>query len=68
MLKLGARIDQIIRRERAKLSPDRAAYFSHRDWAVDPSKYPPERLWQPEIDSESGLAETATWYEREGWL
>lgn len=68
MLKLGAVVDQVVRRERAKLSPDRAAYFSHRDWAVDPSKRPPDELWRPEEETEQGLKETADWYRREGWL
>ena len=68
MLKLGAMIDQLVRRERAKLSPDRAAYFSHRDWAVDPAKRPPETLWQPQIETEAGLAETSRWYRAQEWL
>jgi len=68
MLKLSAAIDQLVRRERAKLSPDRAAYFSHRDWAVDPAKRPPEEFWQPEIETEFGLRTTAAWYRRKGWL
>jgi len=68
MLKLGAAIDQLVRRGRAKLSPDRAAYFSHRDWAVDPAKRPPETLWRPEIDTDEGLKSTAEWYRQAGWL
>jgi len=59
MLRLGAAIDQLVRRQRAKLSTDRAAYFSHRDWTVDPDRRPPTDLWLPEIDTEEGLAETA---------
>lgn len=68
MLKLGAVIDQIVRREKAKLSSDRAAYFSHRDWAVDPAKRPPNALWQPEIESQAGLVQTARWYRAQEWL
>lgn len=68
MLKLGAALDQIIRRERAKLSTDRAAYFSHRDWVVSPEKRPPANLWQPEIGTPEGLRSTAAWYRAEGWL
>jgi nucleoside-diphosphate-sugar epimerase len=68
MLRLGAVVDQLVRRERAKLSADRAAYFSHRDWAVNPKKRPPAKLWQPEIDTREGLAETAAWYRSQGWL
>jgi len=68
MLKLGAVIDQLVRREKAKLSSDRAAYFSHRDWVVDPAKGPPETLWRPKIETEVGLVETARWYRAQEWL
>jgi nucleoside-diphosphate-sugar epimerase len=68
MLRLGAVVDQLVRRERAKLSPDRAAYFSHRDWVVSPARFPPPDLWQPLIESRSGLAGTAAWYRERGWL
>jgi nucleoside-diphosphate-sugar epimerase len=68
MLKLGAVVDQVVRRERAKLSPDRAAYFSHRDWVVDADRRPQEGLWRPQVPTEQGLAETAAWYRSEGWL
>lgn len=68
MLRLGAAIDELVRRERAKLSADRAAYFSHRDWAVSDDRRPPEALWKPRIDTEEGLAQTARWYEANGWL
>jgi len=68
MLQLGAVVDQIVRRERAKLSADRAAYFSHRDWVVRPELRPPEHLWAPEIETKQGLAETADWYRAQGWL
>lgn len=68
MLKLGAALDQLIRRERAKLSADRAAYFSHRDWVVSADKRPPRELWHPQVPTETGLSETAAWYARENWL
>lgn len=68
MLKVGAVIDQLVRREKAKLSADRAAYFSRRDWAVDPAKRPPENLWKPRVDTEFGLRTTAEWYRQKGWL
>ena len=67
-LKLGAAADQLLRRERAKLSADRAAYFSHRDWAVQPERRPPEDLWSPNVETRRGLAETAAWYRAQGWL
>lgn len=68
MLRLGAALDRLVRRERAKLSSDRAAYFSHRDWVVKPDRRPPAGLWMPQVDTVEGLAETAAWYRDQGWL
>ena len=68
MLKFGAVVDQLVRREKAKLSPDRAAYFSHDDWVVRSHRRPTPELWRPRIDTERGLAETAAWYRSEDWL
>ncbi len=33
LVKLGAGIDRMIRREKARLTPDRASYFCHPDWS-----------------------------------
>jgi uncharacterized protein YbjT (DUF2867 family) len=68
ILNLGAGIDRLIRRGRAKLTADRVAYFCHPDWMVDPGLGAPEELWRPEIDTERGLADTARWYRHQGWL
>jgi len=68
MLRFGAAIDQVVRRERAKLSADRAAYFSHADWVVDAARRPLPALWRPQVDTEEGLARTALWYRDQGWL
>jgi nucleoside-diphosphate-sugar epimerase len=68
VMRLGAVVDQLVRRERAKLSVDRAAYFSHRDWVVKAERRPEERLWRPGIDTARGLGETAEWYRSQGWL
>ena len=54
--------------EKAKLTPDRAAYFSHPDWVADPSRSPPARLWRPTIETNPGLSSTAAWYRAQGWL
>lgn len=67
-LRLGARIDGVLRGSKAKLTPDRAAYFSHPDWAVDPARRPLPSLWQPQVPTPEGLADTARWYARQGWL
>ena len=37
LLALAARIDRLMRGDKAKLTPDRAAYFCHPDWVVDPA-------------------------------
>jgi nucleoside-diphosphate-sugar epimerase len=65
---LAARADRLVRRGAAKLTPDRAAYFCHPDWVVDPDRAPPAGLWQPKIATEAGLAATAHWYRAAGWL
>ena len=63
-----ARIDRWVRRDKAKLTADRVAYFCHPDWMVDPGKGAPESLWRPQIGTEEGLADTAKWYRENGWL
>ena len=68
LLRLAAQLDTRIRGERAKLTPDRAAYFSHDDWAIDPTRGVPPELWRPRIATEQGLGETARWYREQGWL
>jgi len=68
LLRAAARVDMLVRRDRAKLTPDRVAYFLHRDWVVDPSRRPPASLWQPAISADRGLAETADWYRDQNWL
>jgi nucleoside-diphosphate-sugar epimerase len=68
LVRAGASLDGLLRGPKAKLTPDRAAYFCHPDWTIDPARRPPEALWSPRIDTETGLAETATWYRAQGWL
>ena len=68
LLRLGAALDRLVRRDRARLTPDRAAYFCHPDWVVSSSSAPAKDLWRPEIATEHGLARTAEWYRTEGWL
>jgi nucleoside-diphosphate-sugar epimerase len=67
-LRLAARADQLVRRSNAKLTVDRAAYFSHRDWVVDTKLLPPPDLWRAHIPTDEGLRETADWYRQKGWL
>ena len=68
LVRLGAALDRLVRRDRARLTPDRAAYFCHPDWVVSRGKAPPPDLWRPEVDTERGLADTARWYREQGWL
>jgi len=68
LLRLAARADQLLRGPRAKLTVDRAAYFSHRNWVIEPKRGCPPGLWQPRIATERGLKETADWYRAQGWL
>jgi nucleoside-diphosphate-sugar epimerase len=68
LMRLAARADQLFRGPKAKLTVDRAAYFSHRNWVVEPKRACPPGLWQPEIPTEQGLKDTADWYRAEGWL
>src|SRR4051794_14441885 len=67
-LRLAARADQLLRGPKAKLTVDRAAYFSHRNWVIEPKRAPPADLWQAQIPTEEGLRETAGWYRAQGWL
>lgn len=68
LVTLAARADRMVRGARAKLTPDRAAYFCHSDWSVSPEREPPEALWKPRIKTEEGLAATARWYRDATWL
>ena len=68
VLSLVSKVDRLVRRDKAKLTADRVAYFCHPDWMVDPGRGAPEKLWRPRIETEKGLAETARWYRAAGWL
>ncbi|MFN3820596.1 NAD-dependent epimerase/dehydratase family protein [Blastomonas sp.] len=67
-LHLAAQGDRLLRGKAAKLTPDRARYIAHSDWTSDPEKRPPSQLWQPDIATRQGLADTARWYRAKGWL
>jgi len=68
LLRLAAKADKLLRGDKAKLTTDRAAYFSHRNWVVEPKRAAPPELWRPEIPTEQGLKDTADWYRDKGWL
>ena len=68
LLRAAAHLDQWWRGEKAKLTTDRAAYFSHRNWVVEPKRACPPQIWQPQVETIEGLADTAAWYREQGWL
>ena len=63
-----SRAERLLRRGKAKLTADRISYLTHPDWTCDPEQAPPFSLWMPQIETRQGLADTAEWYRREGWL
>jgi nucleoside-diphosphate-sugar epimerase len=68
LLRLAARADQFFRGPQAKLTVDRAAYFSHKNWVVDPKLGIPADVWRSQIPTQGGLTQTAEWYRKKGWL
>jgi nucleoside-diphosphate-sugar epimerase len=63
-----ARLDRLLRGQKAKLTPDRIGYMVHPDWVCSPGSKPPSALWSPQVPTSDGLAATADWYRRQGWL
>jgi len=68
LLMAGVHIDRLVRGDKAKLTRDRVNYFCHPDWVAAPHARPPVDLWMPHIRTEDGLAATARWYGKAGWL
>lgn len=68
LVRIGARIDRLLRGDKARLTPDRAAYFCHDDWVSNPALQPPAALWAPAIPTADGLALTAQAYRARGLL
>ncbi|MGZ8283184.1 MAG: NAD-dependent epimerase/dehydratase family protein [Allosphingosinicella sp.] len=64
----AARVERLVRRDRARLTPDRVRYFCHPDWVVTARRRPPAARWTPEIRTPTGLKATAEWYQAQGWL
>ncbi|MEL6876917.1 MAG: NAD(P)-dependent oxidoreductase [Pseudomonadota bacterium] len=68
VLDAAAQADRMLRRDKAKLTPDRVGYMCHPNWVVRSQKAVPEKVWQPRISGEEGLSATAKWYRDDGWL
>ena len=67
-LERAAKLDHFFRGSGARMTLDRAAYFSHPDWVVSSIAQPPASLWKPGIETREGLKATARWYREKGWL
>lgn len=68
MLSLAARADRLLRGPKAKLTADRVGYMCHPDWVCRPERAVPSEVWTPRIPGAEGLAQTARWYRKQGWL
>jgi nucleoside-diphosphate-sugar epimerase len=68
ILEKVARLDELIRRDNAKLTMDRVRYMVHPDWVAGRDAQVPADLWRPRIDTAEGLMATARWYRAQGWL
>ncbi|MBO9581642.1 MAG: NAD(P)-dependent oxidoreductase [Sphingobium sp.] len=68
LVKLGGRIDRLVRGQKARLTPDRASYFCHDDWTARGALRVPEAIWKPEIETGQGLIDTARAYREKGFL
>ena len=64
----GARADRLLRGDKARLTRDRVGYMAHPNWVARSARGVPPAVWEPRIAGEDGLARTAEWYRREGWL
>lgn len=61
-----AALDGLFRGKKAKLTPDRVAYFCHSDWVSHAR--PQADVWEPQEETGAALAATAQWYRAQGLL
>ena len=64
----AARLDRLLRGDKARLTADRVGYMTHPNWVSRSAMKVPEAVWSPRIVGEEGLAATASWYREAGWL
>ncbi len=50
------------------LRADKTHEFFQEAWTADPGEFIAATGWLPRYDAANGLAHTAAWYRREGWL
>lgn len=65
---LGARIDGLLRGDKARLTADRVGYMAHPNWVARSKHRVPAAVWSPRIAGEEGLTATARWYRENEWL
>ncbi|MBO6527944.1 NAD(P)-dependent oxidoreductase [Erythrobacter sp.] len=68
VLEGAARLDRLVRGDKARLTADRVGYMTHPNWVARSSLKVPEAVWAPRIGGEEGLRTTADWYRAQGWL
>ena len=68
MLSAAARLDNLLRAGKARLTPDRVGYMVHPDWVSSPGRVVPSGIWRAQVPTPDGLKETARWYRGQGWL
>jgi len=68
LMRTAAAGDRLVRGDKAKLTRDRVDYFCHPDWTSTHDAKPPAELWQPQVSTRQGLADTAAWYRAQGLL
>jgi dihydroflavonol-4-reductase len=54
--------------QRSILHPDKVHELFQEAWTADPAPFLAATGWQPRYDLAAGLADTAAWYRREGWI
>lgn len=68
MLDRAAAADRLLRRGKAKLTPDRVSYMTHPDWVSAKARRVPAGLWKPRIGTREALKQTAEWYRENRWF
>ncbi|MGL4541101.1 MAG: NAD(P)-dependent oxidoreductase, partial [Polymorphobacter sp.] len=51
-----------------RLSHDRARYLMHPDWVAHGDNLAARGIWTPRVALADGLAVTAEWYRKVGWI
>ncbi|MCP5395930.1 MAG: NAD(P)H-binding protein [Sphingomonadaceae bacterium] len=68
VLERAAKLDRMLRRDKAKLTADRVGYMTHPDWVCSKRAQVPPAIWTPQVATREGMKATAKWYREAGWL